>query len=115
VGNSASGSVRRVACGRCWTQHGLSADFDALAKELNKAWESRNQIVHVATGWHDFESPDEPSGWHYENPRSRSRVYLGDPGTQPALERVLASIVDLDDRIWQLYMAMVQPPVEPPA
>lgn len=94
--------------------HGLSMEFDALARELNKAWESRNQIVHVATGWHDFESPDEPSGWHYENPRSRSRVYLNDPGTQPGLERVLASIVDLDDRMWRLYMAMVEPPVEPP-
>lgn len=94
---------------------GISSEFDALAKELTKqAWESRNQIVHVATGWHDWESPDEPSGWHYENPRSGSRVYLDDPGTRPALERVLATIVDLDDRMWKQYLAMVEP-VEPAA
>ena len=89
---------------------GLSSEFDALVSELRSARGSRNQIVHVATGWHDWESPDEPSGWHYENPRSGSRVYLGDPGTRPALERALASIEGLDDRLWGWHIARTEPP-----
>lgn len=85
--------------------NGLSPTFDELARESNKAWEKRNAAVHVATGWHDFEAPDQPSGWHYEQPRSKKRVYLNN-GAREALEAILASIEDLDQRVWTLYLSL---------
>ncbi len=85
---------------------GLNADFDRLVTELPDAWSLRNQVVHVATGWNDWEGPDEPSGWHYDHPRSKQPVYLDSPATRPALQKVLETITDLDRRVWDLYRSL---------
>ena len=90
--------------------HGLRPDFDELAKGLHRAWTLRHRVVHVATGWHDWDAPDEPSGWHYEHPRSGERVYLDAADARPALEQVLATITSLDQRVWEFYESLVQGP-----
>jgi hypothetical protein len=92
---------------------GLHPSLDDLARELPPAWRSRNEIVHVSTGWHDWDEPGEPSGWHYEHPRTGKTVYLDQPGTRPAMERALATIADLDQRVWELYVSLVQPSSKP--
>jgi len=89
---------------------GLLPEFDSLVKELDQAMAHRNEVVHVSTGWHDWEEPDAPSGWHYEHPRTGQRVYLDAPDTKPALERALATIADLDGRVWRLYRSLLEPP-----
>src|SRR4051812_37840266 len=88
---------------------GLDPGFDALAGGVSTAWRRRNEIVHVSTGWHDWDSPDEPSGWHYEHPRSSRRVYLT-AAAKGALEQALEEILALDQRVWDLYISLVEPP-----
>jgi hypothetical protein len=84
---------------------GGSPAFDDLSERLPTMRGKRNEAVHVATGWHDWDSPEEPSGWHYEHPRSRTRVYLN-AQAQAALERVLKESSDLDQQVWNLFVSL---------
>lgn len=87
---------------------GLLPEFDQLAAELRTAWKQRNEVVHVSTGWDDWEAPEDPSGWYYEHPRSGQRVYLDEPSIKPQLERVLHGIAALDQRVWDLCQSLRQ-------
>lgn len=102
--SSSSGRLRTLLD----AARGLSSEFDGYASELPAASAMRNKIVHVATGWHDWEEPLEPSGWHYLNPKDGNRVYLDNRDTRPAMEAALAVIEGLDGRVWGFNLRLSQ-------
>lgn len=86
---------------------GTHPQFDALVSELPDARRRRNAIVHVAVGWHEFASEQDPGGWHYMNARDGSTVYLTEQVRQQ-MEADEIVLIGLAQRFFALTVTLMK-------